>query len=286
MIKIFHKTIEIKSALRPFQKIGHIPTMGNLHNGHLSLIKAATKDALEVIVISIYVNPTQFEDTTDFNIYPRTLSEDIEKINNLFSDLKKSGEHKAINVFIFSPSSDEEMYPYGKDLIEAKGPVNVFEGALRPGHFNGVVTIVKKLFEIIRPSIAYFGKKDYQQCLIIQRLTENLFPQIEIKLIPTARDENGLALSSRNSRLSKRQQKEALILRQNMLKVVELIKSGIQIDNILASTKEIVAKDERFNYLALVNATTLNPPKSLNEKMILLGNFQVGEIKILDNFEF
>lgn len=177
--------------------IGFVPTMGALHAGHLNLVRAA-KQENDVVVVSIFVNPTQFNNAEDLEKYPQTLNADINHLQNLAT-------------VIFAPS-ETEMYPDGRhqmqhfnlDYLE-----KTMEGAFRPGHFQGVAHIVNLLFELISPNKAYFGLKDFQQVAVIKKMLELTKKTIEIVALPTARDENGLALSSRNARLNKEQQKRS-----------------------------------------------------------------------------
>ena len=173
-------------------KIGLVPTMGSLHMGHLSLIEVAKRKS-DFVWVTIFINPTQFNDVNDFKSYPKEIDGDIKKIRSI---------SKEINIFI--PSVDE-MYPDNISLEKFNfGDIdNILEGKFRPGHFNGVATIVKKLFEIFEPCFVFFGEKDFQQTLIIKKIIYKFFPEINIIICPTIRDKNGLALSSRNKLISK-----------------------------------------------------------------------------------
>lgn len=173
-------------------KIGLVPTMGSLHMGHLSLIEVAKRKS-DFVWVTIFINPTQFNDVNDFKSYPKEIDGDIKKIRSI---------SKEINIFI---PSVNEMYP--ENISSEKfnfGDIdNILEGKFRPGHFNGVATIVKKLFEIFEPCFVFFGEKDFQQTLIIKKIICKFFPEINIIICPTIRDKNGLALSSRNKLISK-----------------------------------------------------------------------------------
>ena len=173
-------------------RIGLVPTMGSLHKGHLSLIEVAKRKS-DFVWVTIFINPTQFNDVNDFKSYPKEIDGDIKKIRSI---------SKEINIFI--PSVDE-MYPDNIPLEKFNfGDIdNILEGKFRPGHFNGVATIVKKLFEIFEPCFVFFGEKDFQQTLIIKKIIYKFFPEINIIICPTIRDKNGLALSSRNKLISK-----------------------------------------------------------------------------------
>ena len=173
-------------------RIGLVPTMGSLHMGHLSLIEVAKRKS-DFVWVTIFINPTQFNDVNDFKSYPKEIDGDIKKIRSI---------SKEINIFI---PSVNEMYPENISLEKFNfGDIdNILEGKFRPGHFNGVATIVKKLFEIFEPCFVFFGEKDFQQTLIIKKIIYKFFPEINIIICPTIRDKNGLALSSRNKLISK-----------------------------------------------------------------------------------
>lgn len=207
------------------KSIGFVPTMGHLHAGHMSLCERARKEN-DVVVVSIFVNPTQFNQNTDFDLYPRTLEEDIEMLKNTVD-------------YLFVPEA-KDMYPdqYHIQLHETDIS-HVLEGVSRPGHFNGMLTVVLKLFNLIQPQHAYFGEKDYQQLLLIKKMVQALFLPIEIVACETQRAENGLALSSRNSRLNPEQQVKASYLShvlQSPLTLeqmkAELQDSGFEVDYI------------------------------------------------------
>ena len=175
------------------KKIGLVPTMGSLHKGHISLIEIANKKS-DFVWVTIFINPTQFNDISDFNSYPKEIDNDIKKIKSI---------SEKINIFI--PSTNE-MYPENISIekFHFVGINNILEGKSRPGHFNGVATIVKKLFSLFSPKMVFFGEKDFQQTLIIKELIKEFFPKITIFICPTIRNKDGLALSSRNQLISKK----------------------------------------------------------------------------------
>ena len=196
-MKTFERSDQIKAFIKRLKDsnktVGFVPTMGALHSGHISLMEKAKREN-DVLVCSIFVNPTQFNDTSDFKNYPRTLDKDIEKLNAIRCDV------------LFIPHK-EEMYPESNNSPDIIGVDfghldKVMEGVHRPGHFNGVGAIVTKLFDIIEPDASYFGEKDYQQLIIIKHLVKTLKLPIKIVACPTIRDEDGLAMSSRNELLS------------------------------------------------------------------------------------
>jgi pantoate--beta-alanine ligase len=275
MIKIFCKTKDIENYLKDITEIGFVPTMGNLHQGHMSLLSESIKNN-DTSVISIFVNPTQFGNGEDFTTYPRTLERDIEKIKSLDSKDK--------TILIFSPDSETEIYPIAKESIKAFGPCNILEGAMRPGHFDGVMSVVKRLFDIVGPKNAYFGKKDYQQLTLIKLLVKKFELNINIVSMPVIREVSGLAMSSRNSKLSPKQLEQALALRQNLLKIEGYIHESMVLEDIKLRIAKILT-DKRYNYLTLCNQETLEPIKSLSEQSVLLGNLQIGNTKLLDYLE-
>jgi pantoate--beta-alanine ligase len=192
---------ELRTELAPLRDgtVGLVPTMGELHEGHLSLLRAA-RDECDTVVMSLFVNPAQFGDERDLTAYPRDEARDLELAEDAGVDL------------VFAPSA-EEMYPPGfQTWVEVTELGSVLEGEHRPGHFRGVVTVVLKLFSIIRPDRAYFGQKDAQQAEVIRRMIDDLTLEIELRVLPTARDADGLALSSRNARLSPEERERALAL--------------------------------------------------------------------------
>jgi len=200
---------------RAGQRIALVPTMGNLHRGHLSLVEKAVTQA-DKVVVSIFVNPLQFNDKKDFNNYPRTLPHDLEALAALPVDA------------VFTPA-ENAMYPRGQAqhcIVELPVMVDVLEGAQRPGHFRGVTTLVAKLFNIVQPQLAVFGEKDYQQLLLVRRMVEDLCLPIEIVAMPTCREADGLAMSSRNSRLAASERRIAPRLYQVLQQVAQALKQS------------------------------------------------------------
>lgn len=210
-MKVFDKTQDLRNFLAPFfneKSIGFVPTMGALHAGHLSLIEASLKQN-QMTIVSIFVNPTQFNNAEDLEKYPRNLQKDIDLIEEISSE-----------IVIFAPSVSDIYGENPKsEEFDFGGIDSVMEGAHRPGHFNGVGTIVKKLFEITSANYAYFGEKDYQQLCIIQKLVEVLKLNIKIIPCPTLRESNGLAMSSRNLRLSAEMREKASFIYESLISV-------------------------------------------------------------------
>lgn len=252
-IQLFTKQEELKKVLQRIRKssqtIGFVPTMGALHDGHLSLIEASEKDN-QTTVISIFVNPTQFNNSEDLKKYPRTLEADIQKI-----------EKKFPNVLVYAPEV-EDIY---NNKTESKkyyfdGLEHQMEGKFRPGHFDGVGTIVHKLFQIIQPQKAYFGEKDFQQLRIIQKLVEKQKLNIEIIPCPIFREKNGLAMSSRNERLSASVRDEAKVIYQ-CLQLAKAHFGTKSISEIKLMLEEFWKNHPKFSleYIEIANEKTLKP---------------------------
>jgi len=263
-----------ESARKEGKIIGFVPTMGYLHEGHLSLIRIARKRC-DLLVVSIFVNPTQFGPNEDLNSYPRDFERD-----------SKLCEKEGVDV-IFAPTA-EEMYPDGYSTwVEVKGPVTeVLCGAFRPGHFRGVTTVVAKLFNIVQPHFAVFGQKDAQQLVVIKKMTRELNFPVEIVAAPTVREKDGLAMSSRNEYLNEKERKvapkiyQSLILAKNMLlrgeRDTEKIKNEMR--KFLESAKLI-----KVQYIDIVDADTLEPLKNARGRvMVALAAF-LGKARLIDN---
>ena len=235
------------------KKIGFAPTMGALHQGHLSLYKAAKKENDEVIS-SIFVNPTQFNNPDDFQKYPKTLKKDIEL-------LEKAGVDA-----VYVPNV-EEMYPDGLNSkkYDFDGLENEMEGKYRPGHFDGVGTIVEELFRQVQPHNAYFGEKDYQQLAIIKKMVEKTKLPVKIHGVPTLREEDGLAMSSRNVRLTETQRKEATIIYETLEKVKEWFKV-ISVEEIKLRVLEIFRNSNfELEYFVIADEETLKEANAIDE---------------------
>ncbi|OIQ10326.1 pantoate--beta-alanine ligase [Neomoorella thermoacetica] len=253
--------------------IGLVPTMGYLHEGHLSLARAARQQN-DVVIMSIFVNPTQFGPNEDFARYPRDLERDRELAAGAGVDA------------VFAPAV-EEMYPAGyATYVQVEGLTEVLCGASRPGHFRGVTTVVSKLFNIVQPDRAYFGQKDYQQALVIKRMVRDLNFPIEIITIPTVREADGLALSSRNKYLTPEQRRSALSLHRALNLGSDLIKAGEREAAAVrrAMEKEITAWPEtRIDYVAISDADTLKPLEKIGGRVLLALAVWVGNTRLIDN---
>lgn len=276
-MKVIESISELKKIIK-IQKdsgksIGLVPTMGYLHDGHISLVKASKQDN-DFTIISIFVNPTQFGPNEDFDKYPRNLNEDSKKAESAGVDL------------IFAPSVSE-MYPKGFNTY-----VEVFEiseklcGKSRPIHFKGVCTVVTKLFNIVKPDRAYFGQKDAQQVAIIKKMTRELNMDIEVIVCPIIREKDGLAMSSRNVYLNDEQRKAALILSRSLFEAENIIKHGeknreIVLDYITKNIKNEKLAD--IDYIKIVNADTVEDVKLLEGKILIALAVRFGNIRLIDN---
>ncbi|MBC6367695.1 pantoate--beta-alanine ligase [Algoriphagus sp. AK58] len=260
--------------LQKSQKIGLVPTMGALHQGHLDLV-GKSKVMMDVTVVSIFVNPTQFNNPEDFKKYPITLEADLEK-------LKESGTD-----YVFVPSV-ETMYPNQTRLTLDFGDLErVLEGKFRPGHFNGVGTVVSKLFHIIKPHIAFFGQKDLQQVAIINRLVQDLSFDLHLEVVPTRREMDGLAMSSRNLRLNDEERKKALLLFESMNQAKNRLLEGQAWREVKESVRINFEREKhtQLEYFELVNPDSFALYGEFNSEQkssICIAAF-VGEVRLIDN---
>ena len=249
-----------RAARHEDRMLGFVPTMGALHKGHASLIQAA-KAQCSPVVVSIFVNPKQFGPTEDFQKYPRTLESDRALLESLGVD------------YLFAPPA-EEIYPHGfRTLVNVEGLSNRLEGRSRPGHFQGVATVVLKLFEIVQPRFAYFGRKDAQQCRIIQQMSADLNLDTEIVVSPIVREPDGLALSSRNAYLSPDDRRAATVLYRSLEAVKAEIGAG-QRDaaHLIAAARHLLDSEPavKTDYVEIVNAESLEPITVLRNRCLVL----------------
>ncbi|HTY44967.1 MAG TPA: pantoate--beta-alanine ligase [Patescibacteria group bacterium] len=268
-----HMSAISEKLLRQARTTGFVPTMGALHEGHMSLIRRARREN-ERVVVSIFVNPTQFGAHEDFSRYPRDLAADARLC-------RKAGVD-----FIFLPSA-QQMYPAGYGtFVEAADLGQRLCGAFRPGHFRGVATVVTKLFNIVRPTVAYFGQKDAQQALIIRRIAADLNLAVKIRVMPIVREKDGLALSSRNRYLNLRERKSAVALSQGIGEAKALVNAGVRdADVILRRVRHIVAaaKPSKIDYITLVDASGLVPVKKIRGGALLALAVWIGKTRLIDN---
>ncbi len=258
---------------RAGQSIGFVPTMGALHEGHLSLIRQARKHC-STVVVSIFVNPLQFGPAEDFSKYPRPVKSDQQLCREAGVDL------------IFSPSS-KGFYPQDfQTSVSVRGHSQRWEGEARPTHFDGVTTVVTKLLNLVRPSQAFFGQKDYQQLLVIKKLVQDLNIDTKIVRCSTIRESDGLALSSRNRYLSERQRRQVGSLSEALRQGVQAIKKGeTNVRMIQDNMQKILRKTAgvKVEYLAVCSAKTLDPLTKVKGEVVLLGAIQIGNVRLIDN---
>jgi len=257
--------------------VGFVPTMGNLHEGHLELIRWGLKD-FDHVIVSIFVNPKQFGPHEDFNKYPRTLEQDIFKIE------KELKNHSQKKVTIFAPSSPEEVFDEdNKTQVEVTGLSEILEGAIRPGHFAGVTTVVHQLFKLVNPKKAYFGMKDFQQLIIIQKMVEDLKIPTSIIPVPIVRSSSGLALSSRNQYLTEEQLEKSLILKTTLNEIKNILDSGLHHLEIAYQEIQNHLQDPNWNYLEIRDAKNLSKDLSKSKSLVILGVYQFEKTRLLDN---
>ena len=276
-MKIIHSINQMalvsKSLRANGQTIGFLPTMGALHEGHLSLMRKARKEN-DVVVVSIFVNPIQFGPKEDYRRYPRNLRQDARLCSKEGTDI------------IFYPQV-KDIYPQGyKTYVDVDDLSKVLCGKFRPGHFKGVATVVTKLFNIVNPDIAYFGQKDAQQAIIIQRMAKDLNMPVSIKVMPTVREKDGLALSSRNAYLSKEQRKDAAVLYQALNLARDLIKQGNRDPfNIIHKMKQLIKrkKSAKIQYISILDLKDLKTLARIKGKVLVALAVWIGKIRLVDN---
>ena len=255
------------------KRIGLVPTMGALHEGHLSLVQASRCEC-DATVVSIFVNPTQFGPNEDYSKYPRTIDADLDALSREHVDL------------VFHPAR-EQMYPDGSTtLIEPPAVAAPLEGICRPGHFRGVATIVLKLFHLIPADVAYFGQKDFQQCRVIENMVADLDVPIEIRRCPIVREPDGLAMSSRNRYLSPDDRRRAVAISRSLQSGRQLIRQGERQASVVRDAMRAILAEagiERIDYVAVADPTTLAELTVLNESVVLLVAARVGTTRLIDN---
>ncbi len=255
------------------KRIGLVPTMGALHEGHITLARKAL-DQCDWVVVSVFVNPTQFGANEDFGKYPRTLDSDLAKCEEAGVDA------------VFAPSA-ADMYPEGFDAwVDVGGVTEMLEGARRPGHFRGVTTVCAKFFNIVRPDRAYFGMKDYQQLQVIRKMVRDLNMPLEIVGVETVREADGLAMSSRNVYLSPEERRSALVLSGSLNLAKSLHEAGETDPEIIADKVTAAIHSEPsvvIDYVAVVNKDTLEPMESTQQGAVVLLAAKVGSTRLIDN---
>jgi pantoate--beta-alanine ligase len=268
---------KLREAVRAIRaagrSLGLVPTMGALHDGHLSLVKRSN-ERCDVTLVTIFVNPTQFGPNEDLEKYPRTLDADLEALSELQVDI------------VFAPSNDE-LYPANfSTFVETAQVAEPLEGECRPGHFRGVITIVMKLFQIATADVAFFGRKDYQQAAVIQAMVRDLNVPIEVEVCPIIREEGGLALSSRNRYLTNDEREQSLAISRSLRMAEQLVCNGERDPTVVqrAIRQEFdTAGIDRIEYIAIANGETLEPAEQIDEGTVALIAAFVGSTRLIDN---
>jgi pantoate--beta-alanine ligase len=272
-VKVIRTIAELRAELADApQPVGLVPTMGFFHDGHLSLMRAA-RAANETVVVSLFVNPTQFGPTEDLEAYPRDEQGDLEL-----------AEASGVDI-VFAPSV-QEVYPHGFDTtVEVGGLTEPLDGAARPGHFKGVTTIVTKLLNMVGPDAAYFGQKDAQQALVIQKLVRDLDMPVRIEVCPTIRESDGLAMSSRNAYLTDEERIRATALSRALRAAEQTVARGdLDADAVIAAARrELDEAGIEPEYLELRSATDLTPAERVNGSTLLAVAARVGRARLIDN---
>lgn len=275
-MQIIHTVKELREWRKTVGKVAFVPTMGNLHEGHLALVREAKKHA-DHVVVSIFVNRLQFGQGEDFDRYPRTLQQDAAKL-----------EGEGAVAVIFAPD-EKELYPNVEQRFNVEPPYlqNELCGKFRPGHFRGVATVVTKLFNIVQPDVACFGKKDYQQLVVIKGFVEDLNFNIEIVPVDTGRASDGLALSSRNQYLSEAERAEAPRLYCELQKAAEAVRGGnlayAEIEK--AAAESLTAAGWVVDYVEIRHADTLAVARAGDDKLVVLAAARLGQTRLIDNIQ-
>ena len=253
--------------------IGFVPTMGFLHDGHVSLMDRA-RQSCDIVVVSIFVNPTQFGPREDFSRYPRDEEGD-----------RKKCEAAGVDV-LFMPAV-AEMYPEKPSVfVVVEGISDVLEGAIRPGHFRGVATVVAKLFSVVKPHKAFFGQKDYQQCAVIKGMVKGLNLDVEIVVMPIVREKDGLAMSSRNSYLNVDERRKAAVIYRALFAAKQLAAAGVREPEKLRNKIQAILAEEKgisIDYIEIVDPESLAPVNAVTENMVLLVAVHIGSTRLIDN---
>lgn len=275
-MKVIKKIDELREILKDFKKegksIGLVPTMGFLHKGHASLIKKAVEEN-DIVVVSDFVNPIQFGPNEDLEAYPRDINADSKLCEDLGAD------------FIFNPEPSE-MYHDKKAFVDIEGLSDNLCGARRAGHFRGVCTVCTKLFNIVGPNRAYFGQKDAQQLSIIKKLVFDLNIPVEIVACPIVREDDGLAMSSRNTYLSTDERKAALCLSKAIFEGEKMAKEGASVKEVLKKMEEIISSEKlaKIDYIQAVDLETIKNVDNFNKDTLVAIAVYIGKTRLIDNF--
>lgn len=255
------------------QRIGFVPTMGALHEGHLSLFRR-TKELCDLLVVSIFVNPAQFDQTADLERYPRDLASDVDLCIAEQVD------------YVFAPEADEIYLPDSQTFVDVSEISRGYEGEFRPGHFRGVATVVIKLFEIVRPAVAAFGRKDAQQTAVIRQMVRDLMLEVEVLSLPTVREEDGLALSSRNRFLTPQQRQAALAIPRALAAGQDAVAEGERdAGKIVAAVRSVLESEATLEveYVDLVDERSFRKMDRAAASMILVVAARLGATRLIDN---
>jgi len=274
MLQIKHLD-DLRNVINDYKKnsktIGFVPTMGNLHAGHLSLVKKA-RELCDVVIVSIFVNPLQFGPNEDLDNYPRTLEKDLEQLSQEHCDC------------VFLPSNQALISDANSTQVTVPVIREGMEGDMREGHLDGVATIVTKLFNLVQPNVACFGKKDYQQWIMIKKLVVDLNLDIDVIGCETQREDNGLARSSRNQYLQPSERKKAPLFRQILLKCAQAMQSTESKIAIEAAKKELINLGFTIDYFELRKQQSLEPTQN-SHKAVIISTVRLGDTRLLDNIE-
>lgn len=281
-MRTFCHSVDLRTALQAERKqgktIAFVPTMGNLHDGHMNLVQEAQSKA-DITVVSIFVNPLQFCENEDLDNYPRTLAADKAKL------------FEAGVAYLFSPDNDE-IYPQGKEahttISVPKGLTDILCGANRPGHFTGVTTIVHKLFNIVQPDYAIFGNKDFQQLAVIRKMVTDLMTPIELIGVDTVRDEDGLAKSSRNGYLDAQERAKAPLLHQALLTARDaVLNDTFDVHELETQARQSLdAQGFATEYFTILDASSLQPVQIETKTAVILVAAKLGQTRLIDNISF
>lgn len=262
-----------RRVTRNGKTLGLVPTMGALHEGHLSLVRAS-KARCDVTAVSIFVNPLQFGPAEDLGKYPRTMERDTALLEQLGADL------------LFTPAVEEMYPPRAQTYVLVEDLSNKLDGASRPGHFRGVATVVAKLFEIVRPDLAFFGQKDAAQVAVLRKLVNDLDMDVEIVVCPIVREKDGLAMSSRNAYLTSEQRQQALVLYRSLLRVQAAVDRGERDSaKLIEIGKQVIAQEAgvKLDYFAIVDLDTLDPVADVSHCALVAVAAYIGSTRLIDN---
>lgn len=274
MMKVLYTIADMREARRKLDgSVGFVPTMGYLHDGHLELVRRARAEN-ETVVVSIFVNPSQFGPREDFEAYPRDTGRDLSMLETANVDV------------VFMPGS-EDMYPSGScTWVEVEKVTEPLEGTSRPGHFRGVATVVAKLFNIVEPTRAYFGQKDAQQLIVIQKMVSDLNMNLEVIAVPTVREDDGLAMSSRNVYLNPEERRSALILYRALTTARNLWQKGEANAELIRNEMTSLIRSEpgaSIEYVSIADSDTLAELKEINGTALVSMAVRIGKTRLIDN---